>query len=251
MKDFNPALNKIPMLSIEDEKQLIAQYKANPSQSLVDKIITGNWRYVARIAHRFGRQYRVSAYDLFQEGLAGMTHALTRFEPEQSYNFPKARFTSYAKLFIIRKMQIFIMKNISVVSQFFKQMNMKLFYKENENSNLIPFADTSTNLPLHENEGSESIQDSLVDENPDTSMRYELASKAHYLKNTISNMLNAFSDRDQLIIRERFMSDDGLTLQELGDKLQVTRERIRQIETQVLTKLTQLAKQKNLQEFCA
>lgn len=245
--DFDPKLNKIAILTIEQEKALTIEYKANPSKALADKIIMGNWRYAAKAAHQFSRKFpNVSAHELFHEGLNGMMDALNRFDPEKSYAFSKARFTSYAKLYIQRYMQVYVMKNMCIITQHnIKQVREQLFFKNKPEGNHV-FTHVSSNIVMPDSD--EVLENNFIDESPNSDAQYEQASSREHLKQSINKLINDLNEKEKVILQERFMAEDTLTLQEIADKFGVTRERIRQLEERVLEKAKRYIMENDLEE---
>jgi RNA polymerase sigma-32 factor len=256
MKSANlPHISNAKVLSVEEEKALTIQYKANPTQRLADKILKGNIKYVAKLAHQFTRKYNNDNFtfeDFFQEGMIGMKIALDKFDPEKSYNFPQARFTTYAKLWIIASMQQFVIHNWSQVNTNNLEMRARFFgkYEMKDGESRLPLPDLSLNAPISNKEDSMERHDTMADDKLAPEEAFAEQEFSHELKKAINDLLENFNERDQFIIRHRFLTDEPLTLAEIGEKYGFTRERARQLEARCLERLTSLCKNSaQIEEF--
>ncbi len=257
-----PSITNVPVLSLEEEKVLTAQYKAQPTQKLADKIIRGNMKYVAKLAHQFTRKYsHFNFEDFFQEGMIGMKIALDKFDPEKIYIYPHARFTTYAKHWIIAYMQQFVIRNWSQVSSNSLTMRKRFFGKLDktehdlfgQGESRLPLPDLSLNAPVNYNSNDVARSekgDTLADENPQPEERYSTLEFNHELKQAFDELVANFNERDQFIIRHRFLTDEPMTLNEIGEKYGVSRERIRQLEANCLDRLIKMVKNSvEMEEF--
>ncbi len=250
--------NHIATITAEEERTLCLEYRVNPSKAIADKIVMGNWRYVAKLAHQQSRKYGLSLIDMFQEGCMGMVIALNNFDPEKAFKFSKSRFTSYSKFWVLSRMQKYIIRNHGVVTADTKDMRKRFFWKLEgmehglfENSqDRLPKQDVSIDAPAKEE--SRPMAETLADDscaNPEE--RYTEARSKQLLSESIHNILNDFDIRDQTILKERFMVDEPKTLQELSIELNITKERVRQLEERAMDKFRRAALTRNLHRIVA
>jgi RNA polymerase sigma-32 factor len=248
-----PGISDGAVISLDEEKTLTAQYKVQPTKQLAEKIIQGNIKYVAKIAHQFSRKYHNFHFeDFFQEGMIGMKIALDKFDPEKIYIYPHARFTTYAKHWIIAHMQQFVIRNWSQVSSNSLTMRQRFFgkfdkaeYDSLAKESRLPLPDISLNSPINSNSNDASSTekgDAFADENPHPEESYSTLEFDHELKKAFDELVANFNERDQFIIRHRFLTDEPMTLAEIGDKYGVSRERVRQLEALAMERLIKMVK---------
>lgn len=255
-----------PYLQREEEYELAIRWKEHRDQDALHKITSAHMRLVISMASKF-RHFGLAMSDLVQEGHVGLLEAAARFEPER-----EVRFSTYATWWIRASIQDYILRNWSIVrggtssaqkalffnlrrlrarlSQGSESLSGTAMYREIATAlkvsesdvalmdSRLSGPDSSLNAPLMEDEsGSADRQDFLVagDPLPDelVSTSIDDARRVHWL----NNALDVLSERELKIIRERRLQDDGATLEALGSKLGISKERVRQIETRALEKL--------------
>jgi RNA polymerase sigma-32 factor len=255
-------INQYPILSPEDEFNLAVRYKEKEDVEAAHKLITSNLRFVVKVAFEY-RGYGIKPLDMIQEGNIGLMVALKKFDPHKGY-----RFISYAIWWIRAYIQNFIIKSWSLVKMGTTQIQKKLFYKmgkikgiaheeqEHRAEKIEELAqelnvksadieemrkrfagrDLSLNSKLDFNQDV-SFLDLLPDVAPDQEELLGDRETDSALKEEVDEALGNLSEREQFIVRHRIMADDPMTLQELGDTFHISRERIRQIESDALRKL--------------
>ncbi len=255
-----------PYLQREEEYELAIRWKEHRDQDALHKITSAHMRLVISMASKF-RHFGLAMSDLVQEGHVGLLEAAARFEPER-----EVRFSTYATWWIRASIQDYILRNWSIVrggtssaqkalffnlrrlrarlSQGSESLSGTAMYREIATAlkvsesdvalmdSRLSGPDSSLNAPLMEDEsGSADRQDFLVagDPLPDelVSTSIDDARRVHWL----NDALDVLSERELKIIRERRLQDDGATLEALGSKLGISKERVRQIETRALEKL--------------
>jgi len=253
-----------PLLEREHELDLARRWRDNGDQRALHELTTAYMRLVVAIAARF-RTYGLPMSDLVQEGNVGLMLAASRFEPER-----ELRFSTYATWWIRSCVQDYILRNWSIVrtgttaahkSLFFNLRRLRALLHDPSDTGLSPenrgriavalrveerevehmasrlsASDRSLNAPVGE-EGDAEWQDLLPDAGPlpedATMIAHDRATRHAWLGEALSRL----SDREKLIIHERRLVEDGVTLETLGQKLGVSKERVRQIEHQALQKL--------------
>ncbi len=254
-------INRFPLLKAEEEFKLAVRFVKHHDMQAAEKLITSNLRFVVKIAHEY-KNYRVKFIDLIQEGNIGLMHAVKKFDPYKGY-----RLISYAVWWIRAYMQNFVIKSWSLVKIGTTQAQRKLFFKLNQAKKKLQaisqkkpeFKEIAEMLNVKEREIEEmelrlnnrdvSLNAAIDDEGESTyidhlvykgkSQEDALIKKEEMalVKKNIAGALEKLNEREDYIIRYRTMADDPETLQEIGDRFHVTRERARQIEKEALKKL--------------
>ena len=228
------------------------------------KILNAYLRLSISYARKYSN-YGFALDDLIHEGVIGIMHSLNKFDISKGF-----RLSTYASWWIRASIQDYILKNWSVVrtgstasqKQLFfnlkkikqqildasrnfmgqkeinvvsKMLNVKALDIQNMESRLAG-GDVFLNQSIANEEGNELIS-ILTDDsaNPEelTEMYYDTKSKKVWLSKAIQTLNN----REQIIIKSRKLNDISVTLDELGKKLNISKERVRQIETKALMKL--------------
>jgi RNA polymerase sigma-32 factor len=257
---------RAPYLQREEEHALAVRWKDKRDQQALHQITTAHMRLVISMAGKF-RNFGLSMGDLVQEGHVGLLEAAARFEPDRD-----VRFSTYASWWIRASIQDYILRNWSIVRGGTSSAQKALFFNLRRlrarlaqgSSNLssldirreisvalgvseddvalmdsrLSGADTSLNAPLLDDSGSSAERaDFLVSDGPlpdeiveDT---IDVERRAAWLKNAMG-VLNA---REMAIIEGRRLTEDGATLEALGEQLGISKERVRQIECRALEKL--------------
>lgn len=260
------AAMKAPYLERAEEHELALRWKDSQDQQALHRITTAHMRLVISMAAKF-RHFGLSMGDLIQEGHVGLLEAAVRFEPER-----EVRFSTYATWWIRASMQDYILRNWSIVrggtssaqkALFFNLRRLRArlaqtsgtlpnvaIYKEISEALGVSEADvammdsrlsgpdTSLNAPLIDDGGSSAERsDFLVSDDPwpdeIVAETIDVERRSGWLKSALG-VLNA---RELQIIAERRLSEDGATLEALGETLGISKERVRQIESRALEKL--------------
>jgi RNA polymerase sigma-32 factor len=253
-------VKQYPLLSPEEEFVLASRYQETEDMEIAHKLITANLRFVVKVALEY-RGYGIKLLDMIQEGNIGLMMALKKFDPHRGY-----RFISYAIWWIRAYIQNFIIRSWSLVKMGTTQLQKKLFYKmgkikgiaheEHREEKIEELAqelnvrssdieemqkrlagrDLSLDSKLDFDQ-SISFLDLLPDHSPDQEELLGESEEDDALKDEVQEALGNLSERERFIISQRIMADDPMTLQELGDTFQISRERVRQIEGEALRKL--------------
>ncbi len=252
-------IEKFPLLTAEEEEALIRKFKKENDIKAAQRLVLCNLRFVLKVANEY-KKYGFPLKDLIQEGNLGLMKAVKLFEPEKGCK----KFISYAVWWIRAQIHEYIMRSWSMVKIGTTQLQKKLFYKfsnidkdmeENgdytkqlakeynvtedkiiELKNRMEQSDVSLDTKIKDEEGSSFL--SLVESKYLTPEEEAIDNeKEEIFKKEVSKALNNLNDREKHIIYERYLSEEPKTLQELGEELNVTRERIRQIEKRALEKM--------------
>ena len=252
------------LLSKEDEINYIKDWQLSKNQKSLNKIVSAHLRLVISIANKF-RNYGLPINELVQEGNVGLMQAVDKFDLDRD-----VRFSTYSSWWIKAAMQTFILKNWSIVrigttaaqkSLFFKLKTiMTKIEKDNDSSfndyhqqklaedigvkfkdiedmkGRLSGSDQSLNATFSENSELE-LQDLLVDQRASPEQNVILTKDTKTISNLINEALSKLPDREKKIIGARQLSENTVTLQELGKDLGISKERVRQLENRALNKL--------------
>jgi RNA polymerase sigma-32 factor len=260
------AAMEAPFLSKEEEFALALKWRDEKDDASLHRLAAAHMRLVIALAARF-RHYGLSISDLIQEGHIGLLEAAARFEPERD-----VRFSTYATWWIRASMQDFILRNWSIVrggtssaqkALFFnlRRLRAKLSQRANVEEGLdiigeiatavgvsrsdvevmdarLSGSDMSLNAPVTDGEtASTDRMDFLVDTAPLPDEAVGEAIDGERRMSWLKSALTVLSERELRILRERRLRDEGATLESLGEKLGISKERVRQIENRALEKL--------------
>jgi RNA polymerase sigma-32 factor len=253
-----------PLLERDRELDLARRWREDGDEGALHELCTAYMRLVVAIAARF-RTYGLPMPDLVQEGNVGLMLAAARFEPER-----ELRFSTYATWWIRSCIQDYILRNWSIVrtgttaaqkSLFFNLRRLRALLRDPTEGGLSPesrtyvanalrveedevdrmaarlsAADRSLNAPIGD-AGDSEWQDLLPDAGllpeDETMVERDRAVRRGWLDEALGDL----TERELTIIRERRLAEEGVTLETLGRKLGVSKERVRQIEHQALRKL--------------
>ena len=254
-------INRFALLTPEEEFKLAVRLKKYNDLEAAEKLIVSNLRFVVKIAHEY-RNYGFKLADLIQEGNIGLIHAVKKFDPEKGY-----RLISYAVWWIRAYIQNYLIKSWSIVKIGTTQAQRKLFFKlsqakkqlESISKTKPEFAEIASSLGVKGSEVAEmdirmgsrdvSLNELIGDDGENSHLDFlafdgenqEVSliknEERSLVKQNITAALSGLNEREAYIILNRVMADNPETLQEIGDKYNITRERARQIEKQALKKV--------------
>lgn len=267
-------INRYPLLSPEEEFDLAVSHFDKGDREAAQRLITSNLRLVVKIANEF-RTGSTSVLDLIQEGNYGLMQAVKKFDP-----YKGVKLSSYAAWWIRAFILKFLMDARSQVRIATTAAQRKLFYNlRRETEKLLQTYDEATPKQLAESMnvrekdviemqsrlgGSDVSLDAPVNEEGtlrgetlglrDEAESVEDQLAAGELMDIFEEQLTAFKTtlkgRDLDIFNDRMLSENPLTLQEIGDRYQITRERARQIEARIMKSLREFVrKQKSIKEL--
>ena len=253
-----------PLLTREREQELALRWRDLQDEAALHELVNAYTRLVAATAAKF-RNYGLPMADLMQEGAVGLMQAAARFEPER-----EVRFSTYASWWIRSAMQDYVLRNWSIVRTGSTSSQKSLFFnlrrlrariegrtgkplddrgreriaaelrvapRDVETmENRLGGSDRSLDAPVGE-DGDETWVQFLADQRPspeDNAMEHlDGDERARWIREALAEL----PEREEKIIRERLLKDDGRTLESLGQELGVSKERVRQLEARALAKL--------------
>lgn len=254
-----------PYLARGEEYDLALRWRHQGDERALHCLAVSHMRLVMAIARRF-RHYGLPMPDMIQEGHVGLLQAAARFEPER-----EVRFSTYATWWIRAAIQDYILRNWSIVRGGTSSAQKALFFNlrrlraqlsrrgmdripgtlhEDVAAAIgVPVADVammdarlaapdqSLNATLGDEETAGARVDFLVDPAPLPDQRTAEALDGMRRQVWLKEALAVLNERELGIVRARRLREDQVTLEVLGDRLGISKERVRQIETRALEKL--------------
>jgi RNA polymerase sigma-32 factor len=218
-----------PTLSPEEELKVAERYYKYRKVEDAHKLVTSNLRYVVKVAIKFNG-YGCRLADLIQEGNIGLMVAVKKFDPYKGF-----RLITYATWWIKSFIQDFIVKTRGLVKQGAKSLKKRLFYKNGDDGRPAPQPDLSLDKLVADEKTTHL--DLLSDTGPTQEENFAAMEEAANVKSGITDALVVLSERERIVIKDRVMAEEPESLQALGDRLGLTRERVRQIQGTALKKL--------------
>ena len=253
-------INRFDLLTAEEEFELAMRLRRDNDLDAAHRLVCANLRFVVKVAMEY-RGYGLRLLDLVQEGNIGLMHAVRKFDPERGL-----RLITYAVWWIRAHIQSYIMKSWSLVKIGTTQAQKKLFYKLAQTRNALRSLTGSDELA--DIAGELDVDPTVVAEmsirmgQRDASLDVELAQGEDYTlldllpdrrPNQESILINreerrrlgertgaalaTLPERERQIIEQRILSDTPRTLQDIADEFGVSRERVRQLESNALGRL--------------
>jgi RNA polymerase sigma-32 factor len=261
-------ISSYKVLSKEEETELATRYRDRNDQAAAHKLIVSNLRLVVKIAMDFHRYWMKNLMDLIQEGNVGLLQAVRKFDPHKGI-----KFSYYASFWIKAYILKFIMENWKLVKIGTTQAQRKLFFNlAKEKDRLLSLGydpeprllaerldvkkdeviemgqrlgawEVSLDAPVKEDAKQDygsflPSPEASVDEQISTRERKEL------LHRKLQEYRNTLSEKHRDIFDNRILAEDPLTLQELGHKYDISRERVRQIQDKILKKAKEWLEEK-------
>ena len=268
VKVYLQQIGKIKLLSYEEEMKIAKEIKENNSQKAKEILINANLRLVVSIAKKYiGRG--LSFLDLIQEGNLGLMKAAEKFDYTKGY-----KFSTYATWWIQQsitrgiadksrmiRLPVHMIETLGKIKRATIELSTKLNRAPTKEevahaigmspsklSSLMKSAQSTISIetPANQKDDSSKIADFIIDDShltPDTKVTQE------NLLTDVHKMLNQLNQKEKDVLIMRYgLDDDGQkkTLDEIGSRYGVSRERIRQIETRAISKLKKLCRNQNL-----
>jgi RNA polymerase sigma-32 factor len=264
MAAYMSETRRYPLLTPEEEHALAVKLVEHGDTAAARKLIEANLRLVVKIAYEYRRAHR-NLLDLVQEGNIGLIQAVSKFDPYRG-----VKLSSYAAFWIRAYILKFILNNWRLVKIGTTQAQRKLFFnlrKEREKLEQLGFQPTtallaekldvpekeviemerrlsapeaSLDAPMGgggDDEGTRTRLDYLPSEDDRPDRAVAQSEFSQLLKGKLEAFAQTLQGREQTIFRERWLTEEPLTLQEIGDRYNVSRERARQLEKRMLDRL--------------
>ena len=267
-------ISNYKLLTRDQEKELGIRVREQGDADAAYRLVTSNLRLVVKIALEFQRVWMQNLLDLIQEGNIGLMQAVKKFDP-----YKNVKFSYYASFWIKAYILKFIMDNWRLVKIGTTQGQRKLFFKlKKEKQKLIDMGfepkpkllserlgvsereivdmdqrldgwDVSLDAPLKEDSDTERIEflSTSTDSIEDQVSKKEIEVLLH---NKIAEFRKKMTPREIEIFDLRIFSDNPVTLQEIGDRYGISRERVRQVEKNIIKKMREFFK-KEIPDFAS
>lgn len=279
LSNYLNEIKKFPMLSAEEEYTLATRLRIHGDTDAAHQLVTSHLRLVAKLAMGY-KGYGLPITDIMSEGNVGLMQAVQKFDPEKGF-----RLATYALWWVKAAMQEYILRSWSLVKIGTTAVQKKLFFnlrraknqiqayedgdlnpenlekiskqlnvpeKEVVNMNRrLSGADPSLNAKISSDDGSQTEwQDWIEADTPNQEEEYAEKEEDSIRKDLISESLSVLNERELDIVQTRRLSEETTTLEQLSEKYDISRERVRQIEVRALEKIKEeiqkLMKDKNI-----
>ncbi|MET0592430.1 MAG: sigma-70 family RNA polymerase sigma factor [Polyangiaceae bacterium] len=246
---YRRALARHPQLSAEDERELARRYREGDRRA-GDRLIQACLPFVLLIAREY-RCWGVPFEDVVQQGNLGLLKAAMRFDPDR-----ECRLVTYAAYWVRAEIREYVVRGYRMVrlgTTKGERRALRAFRKTHETdpvrlsemSGLTPAAveqlmpllsgrDLSVDAP---NAAGGTVLDRLASNDATPEDQAIQEEKSAQTQAEIESFLDEIEPRDQTILRERWMSETPATLQRLGERFGISKERVRQLEERILAKL--------------
>ena len=258
-------VRQFPMLKPDEEFTLAKRWKEEGDSEAAHKMVTSHLRLVAKIAMGY-RGYGLPINEIVSEGNVGLMQAVKKFDPDKGF-----RLATYAMWWIRASIQEFVLRSWSLVKMGTTANQKKLFFNLRkikgqinalEDGDLHPDhvaeiserlgvpeddvismnrrigGDSSLNAPMKaDGEGASEWQDWLADESDDQETELVRSQEHNMRMDLLKKSMDQLNDRERTIFKARRLKEDPLTLEDLSQKFNVSRERIRQIEVRAFEKV--------------
>ncbi len=264
----NPALHRYlqeisqyELLTREETDELAVRFREEGDQDAAYRLVSSNLRLVVKVAMDFQKYWMQNFMDLIQEGNVGLVQATKKFDPYRG-----VKFSYYAAYWIRAYVLKFIMDNWRLVKIGTTQAQRKLFFSLNKERKLLEGQGfkaepklLAERLNVKEREVVEMGQrmdnwdvslESPVRSDSDDEQKNFLPSNGPGIESTVAGkevkaklgelleaLKDKLNDKERMILEERLLTDEPLTLQNIADRFDISRERVRQIEVNLLKKM--------------
>ena len=261
-------INKFPMLDANKEYMLAKRFQETGDLDAAHELTTSHLRLAAKVALSF-RHYGLALSDLISEANIGLMQAIKKFDPDKGF-----RLATYAIWWIKASVSEFILKSWSLVKIGTVATQKRLFYNLHKiKSKLGLYDETALNeetadkisqmlgvskkdvLEMEQRLNGDSSLNTCLSHDSATDRQDMLADEAESVEEKIGNSqdmmikkrllgkaLETLSEREQEIVKKRFLTENPETLENLGALFNISRERVRQIETKAFEKMSRYIK---------
>lgn len=265
---FFRAVRDTPLLSAEEEIEMVRRWREDGDENARTRLIEAHLRLVVKTAGQF-KGYGLALSDLIAEGNLGLVRALEGFEPERNL-----RFSTYAQWWVRAAMFEHVLKFSTPVTFGLSAERKKLFFKLRgmkakltgpeggslsveetqkvaadlgvkdtrvaEMEKLLTQAPRSLDAPV--TEGGASFGELMADDSPNAEDILGERQELMYRRELLKSAWGELSERERDIVAERTLRDTPLRLEDLAQRYNISRERVRQIEAAAMTKLKTLVR---------
>lgn len=260
-------IRRFPMLQPDEEYMLAKRYHEHDDTDAAHRLVTSHLRLVAKIAMGY-RGYGLPIGEVVSEGNVGLMQAVKKFDPERGF-----RLATYAMWWIKASIQEYVLRSWSLVKMGTTANQKRLFFNLRKAKNRIQAlgdsglndeqakqiatelkvseqevqsmdqrlsGDASLNAPIKNADGeSGQWQDWLVDESENAEQILVEEDELDHRRSMLNDSMSTLNEREQRIFKARRLSEDPMTLEELSQEFDISRERVRQIEVRAFEKVQQ------------
>ena len=205
-------VSRFPMLKPDEEFDLARRVQKTGDSDAAFRLVSSHLRLVVKIAMDFQRRWMQNVLDLIQEGNVGLMRAVNKFDPDKGI-----KFSYYAAT---------LAERLGVGEDQIVEMQQRL-----------DASDMSLDATVGDESGSATRMDFLPALGPGIEESLAGMEIAELLQSKIRDILPSLSEKEAYILEHRLLTDDPVTLREIGERYNVTRERVRQLEARLLQKL--------------
>lgn len=258
LKKYLSEVSKYPVLTREEELEISTRVFKEKDKAAAQKLAISNLKLVVKISLEYYNTY-LNILDLIQEGNVGLLHAVKKYNP-----YKGTKFSTYASFWIRAYILKYIMDSWSLVKIGTTQGQRKLFYRLNKEKQKLEalgvypapkllastldvkeeevedmekrlaYTDISLEAPVHD-ESDDTIMDMMKSgENVEEVVAEK--EKSEIIAKKVAEFKKTLNDKELYIFEQRIMAEESSTLQEIGARFKISRERVRQIENRVLKK---------------
>jgi len=258
LKKYLSEVSRYPVLTREEELEISIKVFKEKDRAAAQKLAISNLKLVVKIALEYYNTY-LNILDLIQEGNVGLLHAVKKYNP-----YKGTKFSTYASFWIRAYILKYIMDSWSLVKVGTTQGQRKLFYRLNKEKQKLEalgvypapkllastldvkeeevedmekrlaYTDISLEAPVHD-ESDDTIMDMMKSgENVEEVVAEQ--EKSEILAKKVAEFKKTLNDKEIFIFEQRIMAEEPSTLQEIGARFSISRERVRQIENRVIKK---------------
>ncbi|CAG0975103.1 RNA polymerase sigma factor RpoH [Burkholderiales bacterium] len=261
-----------PPLSREEEHRLAVRLVEEGDLDAARLLVLANLRLVVKIAMEYRRAW-TNVLDLIQEGNVGLLQAVKRYDPYQG-----VKLSSYAAYWIRAYILKYLLDNIRLVRLGTTRAQRKLFFRLNKEKRALEAqgfeveprmiaerldvseadvvdmehrlaeGDLSLDAPVQRDDPGATFGDLLSGGGANAEERVADQELRRVFLEKVKSFAEGLGERDRQIVEERILAEEPRTLQEIGDEFGVSRERIRQLEARVVSRLRDYLKE-NLVDF--
>lgn len=254
-------IRRYPLLTKEQELEIAKKYFETKDPEAAQQLVRSNLRFVVKVAAEYSK-FGAKLIDLIQEGNVGLMHAVREYNP-----YKGARLITYAVWWIRGYIQEFLMRQYSMVRIGTTQNQRKLFYQLQKEKAALDsmgkeqsLSEIAKKLDIPEEEvkvmaqrlsGRDISLDRPIDDDTPASLNDFQKATTEFstdellaneeliaiLQEKVAELEPDLSEREKIILKERLLNDEPLTLQEIGEKYGITREAVRQMEVRLLKKI--------------
>lgn len=260
LQQYIESIKRYPLLTREEEHELAEKYLKEKDVNAAYKLVTSNLLLVVKIAFEFRNQFQ-NMLDLIQEGNIGLMYAVKRFDP-----FKGTRLPTYASYWIRAYILKYILDNWRLVKVGTTNIRRKLLYnlkavqEQLANAGFEPgpkqlaehfgtteenvlavqqglnVSDLSLDEPIH-SDSERTLMDKLHTEKAGIAEEVEIDQMMELLRTKIAELSTELKETERVILEKRILSENPMTLQEIGNQFGVSREAVRQSEKKLLARL--------------